>query len=133
MMYKLKIIEDKNIWNDFIEKNNFPFYSFLSSWEWWEFKKDFWFPVLRYGIYRKKSEEGSEEIGRNWKKEELIGVLPMIKTKAKRWTYLFVPHTPLIINNEKSFNQSWNPDQYYFDVLREKLNWGEVKWLRGSI
>lgn len=121
---ELRIIDDKNTWNSFIENNNFPFYSFLSSWEWWEFKKDFWFPVLRYGIYRN---------------EELIGVLPMIKTKAKRWTYLFVPHTPLIINNEelriknfkeeqnnnkswenpKILQKTWNPDKYYFDVLEK--------------
>jgi hypothetical protein len=31
---ELKIIDDKNTWNSFIENNNFPFYSFLSSWEW---------------------------------------------------------------------------------------------------
>jgi len=88
---KLKLIENKDIWNNFITNNDFEFYSFLSSWEWWEFKKDFGFPVLRYGIY---------------KDDKLIWVIPMIKTMAKRWTYLFVPHTPLIL---------WN----YFEVLEK--------------
>jgi len=31
---QLKIITEKDIWNDFINQNNFNFYSFLSSWEW---------------------------------------------------------------------------------------------------
>jgi len=131
---ELRIIDDKNTWNSFIENNDFSFYSFLSSWEWGEFKKEFWFPVLRYGIF----DNG-----------KLIWVLPMIKTIAKRWTYLFVPHTPLIVNSEKwrmknkgddrwlsdnfkwweklftkssqisTSPQSWNPDQYYFDVLEK--------------
>jgi lipid II:glycine glycyltransferase (peptidoglycan interpeptide bridge formation enzyme) len=92
-MYELKKIKDKNTWNKFIEENNFPFYSFLSSWEWWEFKKDLWFPVFNYGIY---------------KNNNLIWIIPLIKTIAKRGTYLFVPHTPLILENYD-----------YFEILKE--------------
>ena len=88
---ELKLIKNKDTWNDFITKNDFEFYSFLASWEWGDFKESFGFPVLRYWIY-------------DW--EKLIWVLPMIKTIAKRWTYLFVPHTPLIL---------WD----YFEVLKE--------------
>ena len=84
-MYKLKIINDKKIWNNFIVKWDFGFYSFLSSWEWGEFKNMRWFTVFRYGIYEGK---------------ELIGILPLIKVEAKRWFYLFSPHAPLIKNNE---------------------------------
>lgn len=90
-MYKLEQIKNKKIWNNFIQDNNFAFYSFLCSWEWWEFKEDFWFPVLRYWIYNEKN--------------ELIWIIPLIKTLAKRWTYLFSPHTPLIKEN-------------YFEVLK---------------
>jgi len=90
-MYKLKEIKDKKIWDDFIINNDFNFYSFIASWDWWEFKKDFWFPVLRYGIYNQNN--------------DLIWIIPFIKTLAKRWTYLFSPHTPLI---------KWD----YFEVLK---------------
>jgi hypothetical protein len=38
-MHKLKEIVDKNIWNNFILNNKFPFYSFLASWEWTEFQE----------------------------------------------------------------------------------------------
>jgi len=90
-MYYIKKITNKKIWNNFIINWNFNFYSFLSSWEWWKFKKDLWFKVLRYGIYDEK--------------ENLIWIIPFIKTLAKRWTYLFSPHTPLII---------WD----YFEILK---------------
>jgi hypothetical protein len=40
-MYQLKLIENKEIWNNFIENNEFEFYSFLSSYEWGEFKEAF--------------------------------------------------------------------------------------------
>jgi len=78
----LKPITNKKTWNDFITLDKFPFYSFLWSWEWLDFKEDFWFPTLRFGIYDKDN--------------NLIWLFPLIKTKAKRWTYLFAPHSPLI-------------------------------------
>ncbi len=126
---KLKLIENKDIWNDFITKNDFEFYSFLSSWEWWEFKESFGFPVLRYGIYKTVNSDqwivNSKNDDKNWFKEELIWVLPMIKTIAKRWTYLFVPHTPLISWKYKVESKKWNTEtdkwnlywDYYFEVL----------------
>ena len=91
----LKPITDKKTWNNFITLDNFPFYSFLWSWEWLDFKEDFWFPTLRFWVYDKN--------------DNLVWLFPLIKTKAKRWTYLFAPHSPLIavksnalqVNSEK--------------------------------
>jgi len=93
-MYKLKQITNKDTWNNFIFENEFDFYSFLASWQWWDFQKKYWKEVLRYGIYDEN--------------DNLIGLLPLIVNKAKRGTYLFAPHTPLI---KKEIN--------FFDVL----NW----------
>ena len=88
-MYELKIINDKKTWNEFIVNSDIEFYSFLSSWEWGEFKKMSWFWILRYWIF-------------DWK--DLIWVLPLIKVKAKRWSYLFAAHSPLIKDDvKKSF------------------------------
>ncbi len=87
-MYKLKKITDKNTWNNCIFENEFEFYSFLSSWEWTQFQEKYWKQVLKYWIYNK---------------EKLIWILPLIINKAKRWTYLFAPHTPLIIKSENFF------------------------------
>ena len=102
---KLKIIDNKNTWNGFIENNDFEFYTFLSSWEWGEFKKSFGFPVLRYGIYDE---------------DKLIWVLPMIKTIAKRWTYLFVPHTPLILKSYDFFEVLWNIKDQIINIAKNE-------------
>ncbi len=89
-MYTLSEITDKDTWNNFIIEANFEFYSFLQSWQWWEMqilaKKD----LMRYGIYKKKT---------------LVGVMQVIKVRAKRGNYYFVPHGPLIL---------WD----YFGVLK---------------
>jgi len=92
---QLKIITNKNTWNDFIIQNEFEFYSFLCSWEWTLLQEWAWKKVLKYGIYKPHpaSPEG----------EELIGILPLIVNTAKRWTYLFCPHTPLILKSEDFF------------------------------
>ena len=96
---KLKEIKNKNQRNEFISLDNFNFYSFLSSWEWLDFKEDFWFKTLRLWIFD------------NW---NLIWLFPLIKTKAKRWTYLFSPHAPLILVNSKKWTVN---SENYFKVL----------------
>lgn len=99
-MYKLEIIEDKEIWNDFIINSNLEFYSFLSSWEWWEFKLNQWFNISRYWIFTENE-------------NKLIWIILLIKIAAKRWSYLFSPHSPLITKDD-------NKDPY-FDVLTSIL------------
>ena len=96
-MYKLKEITKKNIWNSFIIKSDFEFYSFLQSWEWWEVQKKLKRDIIRYWIYKKESKEWNNS---------LIWVMQVISIRAKRWSYLFIPHWPLI---------KWD----FFDVLKE--------------
>ncbi len=88
-MYSLKEISDKKKWNDFIIKSNFSFYSFLQSWQWWEFQIKCWKSVIRYAIFDNKN---------------IVGLMQIIKIRAKRASYLFIPHWPLI---------KWN----FFDVF----------------
>jgi len=92
-MCQLKIINDKKIWNDFIINWDFEFYSFVNSWQWGEFQELEWNKTFRYWIYEN---------------DNLIGEIQLIKVEAKRWTYFFTPHWPLI---------KWD----YFDVL-EKIS-----------
>ena len=80
-MYKLEEILNKDRWDNFIINSNFGFYSFLQSWEWWEFQEMWWKEIIRYWIYR----DG-----------KLIWIFMAIKIKAKRWSYYFIPHWPLI-------------------------------------
>lgn len=92
-MYDLKIIKDKEIWDNFIIDSDFEFYSFVDSWQWGEFNKLEWNKVFRYWIYEKNN---------------LLWVLCLIKVEARRWTYFFTPHGPLI---------KWN----FFEVLKDIL------------
>jgi len=67
--------------------------TFLDSWNWAEFQKKIEEKIWRLGVYDN---------------EELIGIALVIKVKAKRGTFLFVPHGPNIINPKF---QAPNPKQ----------------------
>ncbi|MDD3645956.1 MAG: peptidoglycan bridge formation glycyltransferase FemA/FemB family protein [Candidatus Gracilibacteria bacterium] len=99
-MYKLKIVTNKDTWNNFITESDFEFYSFLQSWEWGEFQILAGKDILRLGIYNEN---------------ELIGVMQIIKVRAKRAFYLFVPHGPLIVESKKGKEES---KQGFFEVLK---------------
>ena len=82
--YKLQEITDPRLWNNFII-DNFNFYSFLDSWEWWVFNELEWNTVFRFWVY--------------WEASELVWLIMLIYVKAKRWSYFFTPHWPLIKDN----------------------------------
>jgi len=71
-------IKDKNIWENFLldcqEK------TFLSSWNWGEFNKMMGNKIWRLGIFEN---------------DELTSVALVVKTVAKRGTFLLVPHGPV--------------------------------------
>jgi len=84
---EIKEITNKEIWESFLLK--YTEKTFLDSWNWGEFQKKQGEKIWRLGIYDK----------------ELVGVALVIKVKARRGTFLFVPHGPNIseqrtINNE---------------------------------
>jgi len=75
---EIKEITDKNIWENFLL--NCQEKTFLNSWNWGEFQKIIEEKIWRWGIY----DSG-----------QLIAVALIIKIKAKRGTFLFVPHGPI--------------------------------------
>jgi len=93
MSYKLKPIKDKSIRNKFVT-NNFGFYTFLNSREWWEFQKLEWEKIFRLGIY----DEADYQVGQ----------ILLIKIVAKRGIFFLAPHAPLIKEN-------------YFEALKDIL------------
>jgi len=86
-MYILEL-NNKNIWESFLLECKEK--TFLDSWNWGEFQKREGSKIWRLGIYDN---------------EELIGVASVIKVKAKRGTFLFVPHGPNI-NNQSPRNNN---------------------------
>ena len=94
----LREITNKNIWENFfgaIEEK-----SFLQSWNWGEFQKEMGQKIWRWGVYEN---------------DELISIALVVKIIAKRGTFLFLPHGPVI----KS--QISNPKSQILKLLLDKL------------
>ncbi len=87
---EIKEINDKKIWEGFLE--NCTEKTFLQSWNWGEFQKSLNYKIWRFGIYS----------------NGLMAVALVIKHKARRGSFLLVPHGP-VIENPKS--QIPNPNQ----------------------
>ncbi len=75
---EIKQIADKNVWEDFLKKCEEK--TFLHSWNWGEFNMMMGDRIWRLGVYD----------------NELIGVALVIKIKARRGDFLFVPHGPVV-------------------------------------
>jgi len=72
-------ISSRSKWEAFFNKNGSP--TFLQSWEWGEFQKRLGYDVLRLGILENK---------------HLITIALVIKIRAKRGSFLFVPQGPIM-------------------------------------
>lgn len=79
----LKEITDKNTWENFLASIKEK--TFLQSWNWGEFQKLMGDKIWRFGIFEN---------------EELIAVSLVVKVVAKRGTFLFLPHGPMVKNQE---------------------------------
>lgn len=81
------LIDKKSQWDDFINKSA-P-HTFLQSWEWGEFNQSLSNKIWRVGIFKDKI---------------LVATSLILKIKAKRGCFLFVPHGPILklkIESEK--------------------------------
>lgn len=79
MGFKISFIENKEIWEKFLE--SFQDKTFLHSWEWGEFNKKMEQKIWRIGVYDENN---------------LVGVALAIKVLAKRGNFLLIPHGPMV-------------------------------------
>jgi peptidoglycan pentaglycine glycine transferase (the first glycine) len=100
---EIKEIKDKKIWEEFLEKCKEK--TFLQSFNWGEFNKMIGNKIWRLGIY--------EISNSKFPTSNLIGVALVIKILAKRGTFLFVPHGPIMKFDVRSSKS---------EVLRNFLN-----------
>lgn len=84
MKLKIEEIKVKQIWDDFIKEVKPP--TFLHSWSWGEFNEAMGTNVFRYGVYDS---------------DVLIAVVLLLEIKAKRGSFLFCPHGPVILDLSK--------------------------------
>jgi len=104
---KIKEINNKEAWEGFLfgcdEK------TFLNSWNWGEFQKKLGHKIWRLGILN------DNESVRGLTPHTLVAVALVVRVKAKRGTFLFVPHGPNIkVQNSKCKAQN--------DNLKFKIN-----------
>jgi len=81
---EIKEIKEKNIWEGFLE--NIEEKTFLQSWNWGEFGQRMGHKIWRLGIFSET---------------ELITTALVFKIQARRGTFLFVPHGPLVKSSDK--------------------------------
>jgi peptidoglycan pentaglycine glycine transferase (the first glycine) len=78
MIHNLKLLDSKNIWEEFL-----LIYSpqaLFQSWDWGEVQKKIGHTVYRYGVYKGNS---------------LIGIMQIVVVKARRGTFLHIRHGPV--------------------------------------
>ncbi len=83
-MIKLSPINNKKVWEKFIE-NYSGHKTFLQSWDFGQILKEEGYPIWRFAILNKKG---------------IVGIIFLYKISAKRGTFLYAPHGPLINENE---------------------------------
>lgn len=85
--FKVKKIEEKSAWENFLlgceEK------TFLDSWNWGDFQKTLGNKIWRLGIFEDN---------------KLISVALVVKIIARRGTFFFIPHGPVIKNGREQFS-----------------------------
>lgn len=95
--FTVKVIEDKKTWEDFLLKQ--PWAPFYQAWYTAEFYREIGKTVFTLGIYDQDH-------------NELKGVAMVVKEIAKRGSFLYCPHGPVLTN--------WN-DQDLFKTLIDYL------------
>ncbi len=105
-------IVDQNTWNNFFNENGSP--SFLQSWEWGEVQKNLCYQTLRLGVYQKN---------------DLHAIAQIIKIKAKRGKFLFIPHGPIfsLQSSISSFQFLINQLLNYLITLSKKENFSFIR------
>lgn len=87
MNISIQPLENFEVWNSFL-KGNRP-HTFLHTWQWGDFQKELGASLWRVGIF-----DG----------EALCGIMLITKVQARRGTFLFCPHGPVLepgIDNQK--------------------------------
>ena len=98
---EIKEIIQKNIWEDFLSQCQEK--TFLDSWDWIEFNEKMGRKSWRFGIFEQ---------------DKLIAVFLVSKIGAKRSTFLFVPHGPVVLDDK---SQIINYKSQIIELLVNKL------------
>jgi len=113
---QIKEITNKSQWEDFILQNKKA--TFLHSWNWGEFNKNTGEKIWRVGVFDSRDEA----------MPRLIAVALIIKVKAKRGSFLFVPQGPIISQKSKIKSQKLSGEVFnYLKNLGKKEKVGFIR------
>lgn len=107
-MLEIREIFDKKEWDNFLFSQETA--TFLESWNWGEFNQSIGSKIWRLGIYHKNS--------------QLIGVALIIKVTAKRGTFLFCPHGPILADETRGLKSLVS----YLNLLAKKENCSFIRF-----
>ena len=133
---EIKEINNKEVWENFLldceEK------TFLQSWNWGEFQKMMGHKIWRLGIYSNEQRTMNNEGPRPFSEkggaygagnEQLVGIALVVKIEARRGKFLFLPHAPVIRNqNSKRYNIARS--QYSVTEFKKRILEGLLKELK---
>ncbi len=98
-------ITNQKEWDQFFNEASSP--SFLQSWEWGGFEEKMGYEIMRLGLYNKN---------------ELHAITLIIKIKAKRGNFLFIPHGPIFkFSIFPAINYRVN--NFQFSILKDLLTY----------
>lgn len=103
---QIKEVKIKDIWEGFFKKIKEK--TFLQSWYWGEFQKRLGEKIWRFGIYNSNQQPATSN-------QQMIGTALVIKIRAKRGNFLFLPHGPVLKQ------QSMNSKQRVLKILLGRL------------
>jgi len=98
---EIKKIEDKKIWEEFLEKCKEK--TFLQSFNWGEFNEKMGNKIWRFGIFEN---------------EKFLALALTIKISARRGNFLFVPHGPVLNSDFENKNLKFEIFKFLFDELK---------------
>jgi peptidoglycan pentaglycine glycine transferase (the first glycine) len=96
-------VTDKSIWDGFFNANGSI--SFHHAWEWGEVQKNNGHQIERIGLYDKKT---------------LVAIMLVIEMKARRGSFLFVPHGPIITQSSQKKTYYENLRNYLIEKAKQK-------------
>lgn len=108
-MIDIKEITQYLVWNNFINKDTT--HSFLQTWEWGELQKKQGYKIIRLGIYDH---------------QKISAIALVIKIQSKRGNFLFVPHGPVVENN----NEIKKVLDYLLKYLKQLANEEKFSFIR---
>jgi len=108
---KIEEIKSEKIWENLLQEADC--HSFLQTWQWGEFQKNLGNEILRLGLVDKNN--------------RLLMISLVIKQRARRGNFLFIPHGPVFRKDLKAFKKPLDLLLKYLKKIAKKENFWFIR------